>query len=50
MIHIKRVSEYGVYVFDNRTVSGVSVNEELAQELYKSVIKKIQNMGSVCEV
>ena len=34
--------------FGNKTGLGASVNEELAQELHKPVIKKVQR--SVCEV
>ena len=38
-----------VYKFlDKKWRSGASVNEKLAQELHKSVIKKIQKKESLC--
>ena len=37
-------------LLDKKTGSGVNVNEELAQELNKSVIKIIQKKESVCKV
>ena len=30
------------YIFDKKTGSGASVNEDLAQELHKPVIKKLK--------
>ena len=33
--------------FDNKTASGVSVNEQLAEELHKLVIKKFKRKRSM---
>ena len=44
----KRISKYGVQ--DKKTGLIANVNEELAQELHKPVIKKIQKKDSLCRV
>ena len=36
--------------FDKKTGSRASMNEELAQELHKPVIKKIQKEESLCNI
>ena len=36
--------------FDNKTGFGPSVNEDLAEELYISFIKKILKKENICEV
>ena len=36
---LKSISKYGLYVLDKKTGSGISVNEQLAEELHKSVTK-----------
>ena len=36
--------------FDKKTRSGVSPNEQLAEELHQPVIKKIQKKKSVCDI
>ena len=36
--------------FDKKTWSGMSVNKQLAEELHKPVIKKIQRKKSLCEI
>ena len=36
--------------FDNKIGLRVSVNEEIAQELHKSVIKKIQKKERPCKI
>ena len=37
-------------VFDKETGSGTNVNEQLAEELHKAVIKKNQKKKSSCEI
>ena len=37
-------------LFDKKTRSGMSVNEQLAEELYKPVLKKIKKEKSLCEI
>ena len=37
-------------IFDKKTQSGVSVNEKLAEELHKPLVKKIQNKKCLCEI
>ena len=45
---MKGIKEDMVYkFFDNKTRFGVSVNEQLAQQLHKLVIKKFKR-GKVC--
>ena len=36
--------------FDKKIRSGISVSEQLAEELDKPVIKKIQKQKSICEI
>ena len=36
--------------FDKKTGLGISVNEQLAEELHKPVIKKIPKKKSICEI
>ena len=36
--------------FDKKTGSGVSVNEQLAEELHKPINEKIQKKKSLCEI
>ena len=36
--------------FDKKIGSGMSVHEELAQELHRPVIKKFWRKGSLCEI
>ena len=36
--------------FEKKTGSGISVNKELAEELHKSVTKKIHNKNIICEI
>ena len=36
--------------FDKKTESRVSVNEQLAEELHKPVIKKIQKKKNLCKI
>ena len=36
--------------FDKNTGSGVSVNEQLAEELQKTIIKRNQKKKSLCEI
>ena len=36
--------------FDKKTGSGMSVNEQLVEELHKPVMKKIQKKKSLCEI
>ena len=36
--------------FDKKTGTRISVNEQLAEELHKPVIKKIQNNKGLCEI
>ena len=38
----KSISKYGLKVFDKKTGSRVSVNEQLAEELHKPVIKNFK--------
>ena len=50
-IVIKKYSKVERYTFfDKKTRLGESVNEELAQELHKPVVKKIKQKKSVCQV
>ena len=37
-------------VFEKKTGSGISVNGQLAEELHKPVIKKIQKKKRICEI
>ena len=37
-------------LFDKKTRSGMSVNEQLAEELYKPVLKKIKKEKSLCKI
>ena len=37
-------------LFDKKTRSGMSVNEQLAEELHKPVLKRIKKEKSLCEI
>ena len=43
-------SFFFVFFFDKETGSGMSVNKQLAAELHKPVIKKIEKKKSLCEI
>ena len=38
----KSISKYGLYFFEKKTESGLGVNEQLAEELHRPVIKKFK--------
>ena len=38
------------HFFDKKTGSRISVNEQLAKELHKTVIKKFKRKKSLCEI
>ena len=44
------LASMGYKFFDKKTGSGVSVNEQLAEELHKPVTKKIQKKKSLCKI
>ena len=50
MMDIKEHYQAWSISFLIKTVSGTSVNEPLAKELYKPVIKKNQKKKSLCDI
>ena len=44
------ISKYGLSFFDKKTGSEVSENEQLAQELHKTAIKKFKTKTIPCEI